>query len=261
MPHRTAGGEIKSTYCAGLEHSEDEYWKKPRFGAANFLETLQDDEAATATVKDKNPQQQPVAKLVEATDGIDVMMEDVLKMAGMTIGKELGPELGATNEELTGSVEERISTSLVEMTAVIENYTNIVSREPPVDRLELPEEQVSTKDEAVDLTPEEQPVEELMEETEDANLQQDVGMDSEVAKNEEERSNREQSREESGGKVCVEQIEAAIQLGQVTFIEDINIRSKLEAQKEEPFTFVLPPSAVEDDPVNQITMVSCTDEQ
>jgi hypothetical protein len=147
------------------------------------------------------------------------------------------------------------------MTAVIENDTNIVSREPPVDRLELPEEQVSTKDEAVDLTPEEQPVEELMEETEDANLQQDVGMDSEVAKNEEERSNREQSREESGGKVCVEQIEAAIQLGQVTFIEDINIRSKLEAQKEEPFTFVLPPSAVEDDPVNQITMVSCTDEQ
>jgi hypothetical protein len=44
MPHRTEGGEIKSTYCAGLEHSEDEYWKKPRFGAANFLETLQDDE-------------------------------------------------------------------------------------------------------------------------------------------------------------------------------------------------------------------------
>jgi hypothetical protein len=261
MPHRTAGGEIKSTYCAGLEHSEDEYWKKPRFGAANFLETLQDDEAAIATVKDKNPQQQPVAKLVEATYGIDVMMEDVLKMAGMTIGKELGPELGATNEELTGSAEERISTSLVEMTAVIENDTNIVSREPPVDRLELPEEQVSTKDEAVDLTPEEQPVEELMEEAEDANLQQDVGMDSEVAKNEEERSNREQSREESGGEVCVEQIEAAIQLGQVTFIDDINIRSKLEAEKEEPFTFVLPPSAVEDDPVNQITMVSCTDEQ
>ncbi len=113
----------------------------------------------------------------------------------------------------------------------------------------------------MDLTPEEQPVEELMEETEDANLQQDVGMDSEVAKNEEERSNREQSREESGGEVCVEQTEAAIQLGQVTFIEDINIRSKLEAEKEEPFTFVLPPSAVEDDPVNQITMVSCTDEQ
>ncbi len=44
MPHRTEGGEIKSTYCAGLEHSEDEYWKKPRFEAANFLETLQYDE-------------------------------------------------------------------------------------------------------------------------------------------------------------------------------------------------------------------------
>ncbi len=104
-------------------------------------------------------------------------------------------------------------------------------------------------------------MEELMEEAEDANLQQDVGMDSEVAKNEEERSNREQSREEYGGEVCVKQIEAAIQLGQVTFIEDINIRSKLEAEKEEPFTSVLPPSAVEDDLANQRTMVSCTKEQ
>jgi hypothetical protein len=45
MSHRTEGGEIKSTYCAGLEHSEDEYWKKPHFGAANFLEVLQNDEA------------------------------------------------------------------------------------------------------------------------------------------------------------------------------------------------------------------------
>ncbi|CAM6007787.1 unnamed protein product [Sphagnum balticum] len=44
MPHRTEGGEIKSTYNAGLGHSEDNCWKKPHFGAANFLEALQDDE-------------------------------------------------------------------------------------------------------------------------------------------------------------------------------------------------------------------------
>jgi hypothetical protein len=47
----------------------------------------------------------------------------------------------------------------------------------------------------------------------------------------------------------------------VTFIEDINIRSKFEVEKEEPFIPVLPPSAVEDDPANQRTMVNCTDEQ
>jgi hypothetical protein len=35
----------------------------------------------------------------------------------------------------------------------------------------------------------------------------------------------------------------------------------LELQVEEPFTCVLPPSAVEDDPVNQRMIVSCTDEQ
>jgi hypothetical protein len=44
MPHRTEGGEIKSTYNAGLGHSEDNCWKKPHFGATNFLEALQDDE-------------------------------------------------------------------------------------------------------------------------------------------------------------------------------------------------------------------------
>jgi len=45
MPHRTEGGEIKSTYNAGLGHSEDNCWKKPHFGVANFLEVLQNDEA------------------------------------------------------------------------------------------------------------------------------------------------------------------------------------------------------------------------
>ncbi len=143
-PHRTTNCGVECPSYSGLRHSEDRGWRKhnegkSRFGATNFLRVLPNDEAATATIEDKTPQQQPVAELAEATDGIDVMMEDVLKMAGMTIGKELGPELGATNEELTGSAEERISTSLVEMTVVIENDTNIVSREPPVDRLELPE--------------------------------------------------------------------------------------------------------------------------
>jgi hypothetical protein len=124
--------------------------------------------------QDVIPEQQPVAKLAEATDGIDVMMEDVLKMAGMTIGKELGPELGATNEELTDSAEDRISTSLVEMTAVIKNDTNIVSKEPPVDRLEMAEEQAfaelheQAEDEASNVIPEEEPVAaELHEEAED----------------------------------------------------------------------------------------------
>jgi hypothetical protein len=35
---------------------------------------------------------------IDATDEIDVMMEDVLKMAGITIGQELGPKLGATKQ-------------------------------------------------------------------------------------------------------------------------------------------------------------------
>jgi hypothetical protein len=69
--------------------------------------------------------------------------------------------------------------------------------------------------------------------------------------------------EAADGRIAAESVEAIQDLEKTAALvaEDINIRSKLEAEKEEPFTFVLPPSAVEDDPVNQITMVSCTDEQ
>jgi len=100
----------------------------------------------------------------EATDGIDVMIEDELKMVRMTIGKELGPELGATNKELTDSAEDRISTSFVEIMAMIENDTNIVSKKPLVDRLEMSEEQAFVElheeagDEAVNVILEQEPV-------------------------------------------------------------------------------------------------------
>ncbi len=52
MPHRTENCGIKCSFCSGLGHSEDRCWKKPKdgksqFGAANFLEVLLNDEAAT----------------------------------------------------------------------------------------------------------------------------------------------------------------------------------------------------------------------
>jgi hypothetical protein len=52
MPHRTENCGIKCTFCTGLGHSEDRCWKKPKdgkshYGAANFLEVLLNDEAAT----------------------------------------------------------------------------------------------------------------------------------------------------------------------------------------------------------------------
>jgi len=48
MPHRTKNCGIKCTFCAGLGHSEDKCWKKPKDGkstarAANFLKVLFDD--------------------------------------------------------------------------------------------------------------------------------------------------------------------------------------------------------------------------
>jgi len=48
MPHRTENCGIKCTFCAGLGHSEDKCWKKPKDGkstarAANFLKVLFDD--------------------------------------------------------------------------------------------------------------------------------------------------------------------------------------------------------------------------
>jgi predicted component of viral defense system (DUF524 family) len=52
MPHRTENCGIKCTYCAGLGHSKDKCWKKPKdgkstAGATNFLEVLLDDGATT----------------------------------------------------------------------------------------------------------------------------------------------------------------------------------------------------------------------
>jgi predicted aspartyl protease len=48
MPHRTEKCGVKCTYCSGLGHSKDRCWKKPKDGkAANFLEVLFNDEAAT----------------------------------------------------------------------------------------------------------------------------------------------------------------------------------------------------------------------
>jgi predicted aspartyl protease len=52
MPHRTENCGVKCSFCAGLRHSKDRCWKKPRDGkmhpgSANFLEVMLDDEEAT----------------------------------------------------------------------------------------------------------------------------------------------------------------------------------------------------------------------
>jgi hypothetical protein len=68
------------------------------------------------------------------------------------------------NKELTDSTEDRINTLLVEMTAVIENDTNIVSKEPLVDKLEMSQEQAfaelreKVEDEAANAIPKQEPV-------------------------------------------------------------------------------------------------------
>jgi hypothetical protein len=51
MPHRTENCGIKCTLCAGLGHSEDRCWKKPKegkshSGGTNFVEVLLNDEEA-----------------------------------------------------------------------------------------------------------------------------------------------------------------------------------------------------------------------
>ncbi len=52
LPHRTENCGIKCNFCAGLGHSEDRCWKKPKEGkphprTTNFVEVLLDDEEAT----------------------------------------------------------------------------------------------------------------------------------------------------------------------------------------------------------------------
>jgi len=52
LSHRTENCGVKCTFYTGLGHSEDKCWRKPKdgksaAGAANFLEVMLDDEAAT----------------------------------------------------------------------------------------------------------------------------------------------------------------------------------------------------------------------
>ncbi len=52
MSHRTKNCGVKCSFCAGLGHSEDRCWKKPKdgrthSGATNFVEVLLNDEEAT----------------------------------------------------------------------------------------------------------------------------------------------------------------------------------------------------------------------
>jgi len=52
MSHRTENCGVKCSFCAGLGHSEDRCWNKPKdgrlhSGAANFVEVLLNDEEAT----------------------------------------------------------------------------------------------------------------------------------------------------------------------------------------------------------------------
>jgi len=52
MSHRTENCGVKCSFCAGLGHSEDQCWKKPKDGrshsaTANFVEVLLNDEEAT----------------------------------------------------------------------------------------------------------------------------------------------------------------------------------------------------------------------
>ncbi len=58
MPHRTENCGVKCSFCSGLGHSEDRCWKKSKdgkthLGAANFLEVMLDDEAATEQQLDR----------------------------------------------------------------------------------------------------------------------------------------------------------------------------------------------------------------
>ncbi len=51
MPHRTENCGIKCSFCAGLGHSEDRCWRKPKdgkvqFGTTNYVEVLLNDEQA-----------------------------------------------------------------------------------------------------------------------------------------------------------------------------------------------------------------------
>jgi hypothetical protein len=92
-------------------------------------------------VTDVIPEQEHVA--AEFTEGgadrINVLIEDGLQDR-ITRDEEFRTELSDTNQEFVHSAQDGTSANLVEATSGMENHTQRISKEPPVDtRLELPE--------------------------------------------------------------------------------------------------------------------------
>jgi hypothetical protein len=175
MSHRTENCGIKCSFYSSLGHSKDRCWKKPKdgkshFGAANFLEVLLNDEGATATVKDKIPEQ-PVKEFAEATEVIDVVSE-YERENGMSPDEEQPIAiLSEINKGLVvDSTADRIIAELVDAaTEVSENdETQVVPKELLIGRFKLAEKQASAaeleeeaKDKVQDVIPEQEPVAKL----------------------------------------------------------------------------------------------------
>jgi hypothetical protein len=139
MPHRTENYGIKCTFCAGLRHSEDRCWKKPKdgkshSGTTNFLEVLLNDEEATMQQLNKlcrNDNLFSYTRMPRRRNPVDVAPGGVvptLEAAGDGVG--VNQDISVKSKILAHFIKGKISLSPVETILMIpgelEHLENLV---------------------------------------------------------------------------------------------------------------------------------------
>ncbi|CAK9253693.1 unnamed protein product [Sphagnum jensenii] len=263
---------MKSTYCAGLEHSEDEYWKKPRFGAANFLETLQDDEG-TLQLSNRWCESEKTFSRIEASGkrrSVEVATGGVAPSpevaTGLNIPQRLSVDEKANSIAVQNSSAYEVSMDSDQKAEELKTIVGYGAAPSPMEQQRARatmavadamlmgkiEEDVQSTDEMFGSAIENKN-EQLKEKLDNV-----AGFEAK-SQTEEDPGILEEERNPKIG-ISLNAF-ASSEEKEMVNVEDTSEVGNASLKVEELLTSVLPPYTVEDDHVVQRIMVSCTDEQ
>jgi hypothetical protein len=240
MPHRTENCGMKCSFCSGLGHSEGKCWKKPKdgkvhLGSANFLEVLLNDEEITIQQLNKlcgnenifSHTRAPKRRMpIEVVTGGVVPSPEMAK--GVTIHKGLGVD-EKRQETRTARMAVSDATIVGEAESGARSTCGVLRSGVEDMNEQLKEKLDNVEGLEMKCFTEEDPG--ILEEEKSPKL----GLFLNTLASSEDK--------------------------EMVDVDDTTETGNASLKVEELFANVLPPSAVEDDLVNQGMIVSCTDEQ
>jgi hypothetical protein len=276
MSHRTENCGVKCSFCVGLGHSEDRCWKKPKdgrshFGAVNFVEVLLNDEEATlqqlnrlcGSEKIFSYTRAPRRRMpVEVATGGAVPSPEVAK--GVTIHQGLGVDEKESPTTVQDLPAYEVSIDTDKKTENLEAVVGHGVAPSPMKHQETRTTRMAVSDAILVGKPEKNA------QNMDGVLGSAVEGMNEQLDNVEGLEVKCLTEEDPGILEEEKSPKLGLFLNTLTNSEDkemVDVDGTTETgdvslKVEEPFISVLPPSVVEDDPVNQRMIVSCcTDKQ